>query len=587
MMRIATMLLVLTSLALGQERMNVLLIVTDDQGGGDYGFMGNELVDTPHLDALAASGTVLSDFYVNPVCAPTRASIMTGRYAYRTRVVDTWLGRAMMEPEEWTVAEALEKEGYATGIFGKWHLGDCFPMRPEDQGFQEVLVHRGGGIGQPSDPPGHEARYTNPALRHNGEWKTFAGYCTDVYFDEAMRWIGKQADEKRPFFAYVATNAPHGPFGDVPQKLYEKYRKRDLSEKSHPLAKQAGIGQREHLDRRARIFAMIENVDQGVGRLLAMLERRSLSAKTLVLFMTDNGPNGRRFVGRSRGMKSEVFEGGIRTPLLTRLPGQIPPGRTLGAPTAHIDLMPTILAACRVDQKLPHAIDGKDLWPQLTGADEEPLEERTIVIQSHRGDVPVRDHHFALRRGRWKLCHPSGFGRSSPQGPMKLELYDLEADPFERANLAAANPERTAELLAVYRSWFGDVSTTRKDNDAPPRIVVGSTQAPTVTLTRQDWRTYRTGRGGWGPRARGYWNLRTLTSGPFTLTIAFPAAEVLARRLQMRIGDEERSYDIPPGMTRLTLQPWDWPVGEHRLEVLLREGAEEFGVHQVTITRSR
>ena len=209
---------------------NVIMILTDDQGFGDLGVHGNPVLRTPSIDAMAARSARFQHFYVSPVCAPTRASLMTGRYHYRTRVVDTWLGRAMMDTDEITIAELLRDAGYATGIFGKWHLGDCYPMRPMDQGFDESLVHLGGGIGQPADPEGGEGKYTDPVLFHNGERVETKGYCTDLYFDAAIEWLRERHGAGKPFFAYIATNAPHGPFHDVPEDLYSAYKQLDLKQ---------------------------------------------------------------------------------------------------------------------------------------------------------------------------------------------------------------------------------------------------------------------------------------------------------------------------------------------------------------------
>ena len=197
---------------------NVILIMTDDQGYGDFGVMGNPIIQTPNWDRLAAESASMSNFYVSPVCSPTRASLMTGRYNYRTRVVDTWQGRSQMEPAEVTIAEVLQGAGYATGIFGKWHLGDSYPMRPQDQGFEEVLIHRGGGIGQPTDPLDGQSKYTDPVLVHNGELVYEEGYCTDIYFERGMKWMEKQHASGSNFFMYLATNAPHDPFHDVPDR---------------------------------------------------------------------------------------------------------------------------------------------------------------------------------------------------------------------------------------------------------------------------------------------------------------------------------------------------------------------------------
>src|SRR5262245_26202184 len=208
---------------------NVILIMTDDQGYGDLGVHGNPIIRTSNIDAMAKKSAVLPSFYVSPVCTPTRASLMTGRYNYRTRAIDTFRGRAMMDASEVTVAELLKTAGYATGIFGKWHLGDCYPMRPIDQGFDMALVHRGGGIGQPSDPPGAEDKYTDPVLFRNGQPEQTQGYCSDVYFREGMTWAEKVSGAGKPFFLYLPTNCPHGPFGDVPPAEYAYYKSQMIS----------------------------------------------------------------------------------------------------------------------------------------------------------------------------------------------------------------------------------------------------------------------------------------------------------------------------------------------------------------------
>ncbi len=275
--------------AVAAERPNVIVIMSDDQGGGDYGFIGNEVIRTPELDAMHARSGYLSNFYVSPVCAPTRASLMTGRYNYRTRCIDTFVGRAMMDTDEVTLAEFLRDAGYRTGIFGKWHLGDNYPLRAMDQGFQESLIHRGGGIGQPSDPIGAEGKYTDPTLFRNGEETPMKGYCTDIFFDAAMEFITKSAEDGNHFFTYIATNAPHGPFHDVPQELYDKYKKVDFSP---ILVRNVGPRQlEEESDKLARIAAMITNIDQNVGRLFKKLDALGIRENTIVVYLNDNGPN--------------------------------------------------------------------------------------------------------------------------------------------------------------------------------------------------------------------------------------------------------------------------------------------------------
>jgi len=207
-MRRLALLILLLACAPPERRPSILLIVTDDQGYGDLGAHGNRDIRTPHLDGLAARSCRIDPFCVSPVCSPTRSSLLTGRYTYRTGVVDTFMGRSMMHPDEVTIAEILGQAGYRTGIFGKWHLGDNYPLRPQDQGFQDCLTIRGGGIGQPSDPPGGD-HYTDATMYRNGTAFKSKGYCTDVFTDGALNFI--EANAEQPFFAYVAYNAPHTP----------------------------------------------------------------------------------------------------------------------------------------------------------------------------------------------------------------------------------------------------------------------------------------------------------------------------------------------------------------------------------------
>ena len=563
---------------------NIVLVITDDQGYGDFGFTGNPILQTPHLDALASESIQVNPFYVSPVCAPTRASLMTGRYNYRTRVVDTWVGRAMMEPDEITVAELLRDAGYATGIFGKWHLGDNYPMRPQDQGFEETLVHRGGGIGQPSDPPGAEDAYTNPILLRNGELEQMTGYCTDIYFDEARRWMEQEQAEGRPFFAYIAANAPHSPYHDVPEDLYAHYLAEDLDPAGFPQEAGHPLPEENDPDRLARIFAMIDNIDDNVGRLTAWLDEAGLAENTLVLFLVDNGPNTRRYVAGMEGMKGEVYEGGIRSPLLVRWPARLAAGRLDNHISAHIDLMPTLLDAAGVGLPEDRAIDGESLLPALLG---EPADQgdRMLVLQSHRGNAPARYHHVSVRTPRWKLVNNSGFGLEAlPEGDPAFELYDMLADPHALADLAAERPEVVADLKTRYDAWFDDVSSTRPDNYAPPRIHIGAPHENPTVLTRQDWRMIQ---GGWRRNAQGFWLLDVRGEGLYDVLVRFdPADEPLTVRLQAggQAGDEAYSVEAAPDEGVVRLEGVALPPGPIRLEVSLEEPALVRGPHQVEIT---
>ncbi len=553
-----------------QERPNIILMMTDDQGYGDFGFTGSTELRTPNLDAMAARSAQMETFYVSPVCAPTRASLMTGRYNYRTGVVDTWLGRAMMHPEEVTLAEMLGEAGYATGIFGKWHLGDVYPMRPTDQGFDEALVHRGGGIGQPSDPPGGEGKYTDPILFHNGEPAPKEGYVTDVAFDAAMTWIEGAQRRGEPFFAYIATNAPHGPFHDVPEEEYAYYRER--------------LGEGEEADRLARIYAMITNIDDNVGRLFDGLRALHLVENTVVVYLNDNGPNTRRYVGEMRGMKGEVYEGGIRSPLLVHWPGRLQPGPASDRIAAHIDVAPTLLEAAGVAPPPGRAMDGRSLMPLLR-REAVDWPDRTIVVQSHRGDVPVRYHHFAVRSQRWKLLNNSGFGRHDlPPGPPAFELYDIERDPGESENVVDRYPEVVAQMRAAYDRWFDDVGSTRPDNYAPQRLHVGTPHENPVVLTRQDWR-YDAEEGGWSRDAQGYWLLRVADKGPYELRVRFDSEDA-PETLQVRSSDVELSQRLDPGARSATFRDVRLPEGDVRLDASLTNGDRTRGVHQIDVLRT-
>ena len=550
---------------------NICLIMTDDQGYGDLGCTGNPVIETPHIDAMAGRSAWMTNFYVSPVCAPTRASLLTGRYNYRTRVIDTWKGRAMMEPAEVTIAEVLRSAGYATGVFGKWHLGDCYPMRPVDQGFDESLVHRGGGLAQPSEPIENARRYTDPVLVHNGRQVQTKGYCTDVYFDAALAFIDQSREAGKPFFVYLPTNCPHSPFHDVPTALYEKYKKKDLS----PVLGEGG----RDADQVARIYAMIENVDDNVGRVLAKLDALNVTDDTLVIFMVDNGPNGSRYVGNMRGSKCDVHDGGIRSPFFVQWPARMKAGTRNDRIAAHIDVMPTLLEAAGVAIPEKPALDGRSLLPLLEGKDVD-WPDRTIVIQSHRGDVPVRYHHFAARSQRWKLLRASGFGRVAPPSDTPFELYDMTADPREENNLAAKQPDVVERMKAAYDAWFDDVSNTRPNNYAPPRIIVGTDHEPVTMLTWQDWRVNDSG--GWGRQGR--WLLQFAVEQRYDVRVLTQSAFTDAR-VELRIGEARRMAKVSGPTKSCVFENVSVPPGETDLQVTVISDGKRAAPYHVFLVR--
>lgn len=508
------------------SRPNIILILTDDQGFGDLGIHGNGMISTPHMDRLGQEGVQFTRFHVCPVCSPTRACLMTGRYNYRTGAIDTFRGRSMMHPEEVTLAEMLTDAGYRTGIFGKWHLGDNYPMRAMDQGFQESLVIRGGGLSQPSDYPGSTG-YFDPILNHNGTPKKFPGYCSDIYTDYALRFL--EANRNHPFFLYLATNAPHTPL-EIADRYVDPYRKKGLEENL------------------ARIYGMITNMDENIGRVLAKLRRLHLEENTIVIFMTDNGPQQPRFNAGMRGNKTTVYEGGIRVPFFLRWPAGIPAGRKIDCLAAHIDVVPTLLDLCGVRPQPSVRLDGRSLVPLLRSQTSAPWPDRTLFFQWHRGDQPEPFRNSAALDRRWKLVNGQ-------------ELYDLEKDAAESRDVSAQNPEQVARLRREYETWFRDVSSTR--GYAPPRIHIGTRRENPVLLTRQDWRGERAGN---SKDSLGYWELLVTRRARYEIGI----------RMQPLAADGELHFSLNGvslkqplfrGIRRHSLGTVEIPEGPGRLEM--------------------
>jgi arylsulfatase/arylsulfatase A len=567
---LAAALLLAPLAACAADRPNIVLVLTDDQGYGDLGANGNPIVRTPNLDAMAKRSAVLNNFYVSPVCTPTRASLMTGRYNYRTRAIDTYRGRAMMDPAEVTVAQLLHDAGYATGIFGKWHLGDTYPLRPMDKGFDESLVIRGGGIGQPSDPPGGEGKYTDPILFRNGKQVAMKGYCTDVYFTEGMKWADAAIDKKQPFFLYLPSNAPHGPYNDVPADKLAYYKKRDISPGAFPKTDGWPTPASLNADTLARVYSMIENIDDNVGRLFAWLDERGLTENTLVIYFTDNGEATIGYNGGLRGYKSDVYEGGIKSPFFAQWPKRLKAGTKSDRIAAHIDVLPTLLAACGAARPKGLKIDGLDLLPLLEGrAGNWP--DRALFFQAHRGDEPVAYHNCAVRTQDWKLVRNSGFGREKPPaGEPVFELFDMKNDPFEKVNVAAKRPEIVARLKKQYDEWFKDVGSTRPDNYAPPRILLGTPHENPVVLTRQDWRG-----ADWGPKAVGHWEVRATEAGEYDVTLIFtPQREAVTA--QLVVGEVKATAKVEAGAKSVVFRGVKLPKGDARLSATVGEAGAMF-----------
>jgi arylsulfatase len=433
---------------------NVIIVITDDQGYGELACHGNKIIKTPNLDRLHAQSLRLTAFHVSPTCAPTRASLMTGRHEFRSGVTHTIHERERLGLDAVTIAQMLKAAGYTTGIFGKWHLGDQEPYQPQNRGFDETFIHGAGGIGQTfpgscGDAPGN--RYFDPAIRHNGTFVKTSGYCTDIFFTQALRWI--KANRRKPFFAYITTNAPHGPLV-VDGKYSKPYEDAGLS-KGH-----------------AAFYGMITNIDENMGHLMAKLDAWGLAENTLLIFMTDNGSaqaggGGRRRGGQApskplfnagmRGKKGSAYEGGTRVPCFLRWQGRTPVGVDVGALAAHIDLFPTLAELCGGKLPTDRKLDGRSLVPLMKDP-KAPWADRTLF--THRGRwakgkaEQAKYSACAVRNQRFRLVG-------------NKELHDILNDPGETKNVIDQHPEVVAAMRKAYDQWWSEVLTTMVNEDAP------------------------------------------------------------------------------------------------------------------------
>jgi arylsulfatase A-like enzyme len=572
-----------------QARPNVVLIMTDDQGYGDLGVHGNPLIKTPNLDGFAAQSVEMENFYVSPVCAPTRASLMTGRYNYRTGVTDTWLGRAMMHSDEVTLAEMLGRAGYRTAIFGKWHLGDCYPMRPIDQGFEESLVHTGGGLCQPAGPPDNS--YFSPSLLHNGHRVKTDGYCSDVFMGGVLDFINKHRRE--PFFVYLPFNCPHGPF-QVPDEYLKPYEALDMKPGDFPAM---GHVRPTVPDNTAAVFGMVQNIDDNVGRLVAALDELGLSENTIVIFLTDNGPNGARYDAGFQAFKGSTYEGGVRTAFFVRWPARLEAGRKIDRIAAHIDVVPTLLDACGVDSPKDVRLDGRSLLPLWEGR-EVDWPDRAIFFQWHRGDAPVAYQKCAVRTQDYKLVNTRDVKPGTTPEEVPFELFDVQRDPLEMKDVAAEHPEVVARLRRQYDGWLADVS--RDHGYEAPRILIGTPHEPTTILTRQDWRGTTAD---WSPKGLGHWELAAPQGGRFEVTCDLDSPKrnavvhvaIQGVEIQRKLAPGENPgqgvdapYPLPEGVARVTLPPIDLKASPaERLEAwIVEDGVQTpYGVQYAYVKR--
>ncbi|TWU22104.1 Arylsulfatase precursor [Novipirellula galeiformis] len=430
---------------------NVVVVMTDDQGWGDLACNGNPWIKTPTMDALASESTLLTNYHVDPTCAPTRAALMTGRYSDRVGVWHTIQGRNLLRSREKTMADLFAANGYATGMFGKWHLGDVYPFRPEDRGFTHAVYHGGGGVMQAPDYWGND--YFDDTYIENGKRNRFPGFCTDVWFDEGMKFI--KANKHKPFFAYIATNAPHSPLY-CPTKYTDIY-KEDPNVPSD------------------EFYGMITNIDDNLAKLIQLLKDEGLHDDTILVFTTDNGTaaglvKGLGYDGNMRGKKGSQYDGGHRVPFMIRWPnGNIEAGKEISRLTAHIDILPTFIDLCQLDAP-EIKFDGSSLRELLYG-DADGWPDRSLVVESQRVVDPVKWRQSAVMTDRWRLVDGK-------------ELYDIQVDPKQKHNIASEHPEVLQRLRNQYERFWSDVSA---EHNLTSYMIIGSAQQPIVTLSSHDW----------------------------------------------------------------------------------------------------
>jgi arylsulfatase A-like enzyme len=501
-------------------RPNVLVLLADDQGWGDLSLHGNTNLSTPNLDALARAGAQFERFFVSPVCSPTRAEFLTGRYHPRGGVQGVSTGRERLNLDERTIAEVFRAAGYRTALFGKWHNGSQWPYHPNARGFEEFYGFTSGHWGEYFDPP----------LEHNGRFVRGRGYIADDFTERAMAFI--ETHRAGPFFCYLAFNTPHSPFC-VPDAFWNRF-------KDHPIPLRGPDGPKENLPVTRAALAMCENLDWNVGRLLRRLDELHLADNTIVVFFSDNGPASRRWNGGMKGIKGSVDEGGVRVPCFVRWPERIRPGTVVTQLAGAMDLLPTLTALAGVPLRPPKPLDGADLSPLLLGATR-PWPER-LLFTHHQGRVSVRSPRYRLDdRGA---------------------LFDMVADPNQTRDIAAEKPDVAANLARAVAQWRSQVLSPGPDERPFP---VGFREFPMTPLPARDAVPHgNIRRSAPAPNCSWFqnwtstndavtWDIQVHTAGEYEATLFYTCAEADAGSLV------ELSFN-GARVTGRVFPPWDPPL---------------------------
>ena len=511
---IIALLLAFSSFETFSQQSNVLIIIADDQGWGDLGFTGNKTAHTPNLDKLAKSGTILDRFYVSPVCSPTRAEILTGRYHVRTGVSGTSTGRVRLDLDETTIAEAFKHNGYQTALFGKWHNGGQAPYHPNCRGIDEFYGFCSG----------HWGNYFNPILEHNGEVLKGKGFMTDDLTDHAIEYINKQQDQ--PFFMIMALNTPHSPM-QVPDAFWNRYKNKSIQQKG-------SIPEKEDIQHTRAALALNENIDENIGRVIATLEKNNQLNNTIIIYFSDNGPNGNRYNGGMKGIKGSTDEGGVRVPFIISWKNNIKNGRTLPQIAANIDLFPTLIELAGLHWKNPKPFDGISLKNILM--DKNPSMPDRFIPSFWANETSVRSQKFRLSN--------------------KDELYDMVNDPNQTKNVATEFPTEYRELKSWKDKWLQDVRTELPAQDLRP-LMVGNKKMPLTNLPAAEGEPkgniIRSSKHpndsyflGWKSSAdKITWNVEVEDDGVFEVSVFYACSEKnIGTELEMKFNDASISKKI-------------------------------------------
>lgn len=552
---VTVLLSLLGPLALNAEskakKPNIVFIITDDQGMGDLGCTGNKYISTPNIDKFYKDAVRLTNYHVSTTCAPTRASLMSGRHCNRVNVYHTIAGRSILFEDEVILPQILAQNGYTNAMYGKWHLGDNYPYRPEDRGFHEVIRHGAGGIGQGPDYWMND--YFDDTYYHNGKEEKFEGYCTDVFFSEAMDFIEENKDN--PFFCYIALNAPHSPY-NVPKKYYDMYQGRKFKDLNSRLL---------------RFYGMITNIDDNFKMLEKKLDKLGLTDNTILIFTTDNGTSAGRSVYNAglTGGKGSQYDGGHRVPFFIRWPnGELTGGKDIDELVAHYDVLPTFADLLDLDFTPVKALDGKSMKPLLT--EEDPKwDNRILYMDTQREQNLIKYKKYTVMDKDWRLVDGN-------------KLYNITEDRAQEKNIIDDNPEVAARLAEGYERWW-DSFLDDKVDERYAYIKVGSPKENPSKICAHDMIVGRYSPA-WhqngaieGATSGGSWKIEFVEGGEYTITLRrFPRESGLAINATFPAQKERIELDktAPAGVKNDFTQARLY-VANHTKDQDIKEGQEE------------